>query len=338
MDLEEICLTLVHIFISLNIAYQKYKFVHWDLHSENIIMRKVDQPSCYAVEHNQSHGYLLVNDYLPIIFDYGLSSAKTPSSIPKNQLTTKFFGEERKIGLEEFRNFECIRSGLNPFWANEWIDIFRIFVSIIKDAGIVGRDDIKEFFIGFLQSFFFQQDVSDKEKIEAIDVIEDNYCFIPPNAFMNHINFDSFFESFVSYVAEEYPSFQYTSPDPDGEVITPLTYPQVQDPLEYDVFSDVNGLIKDLSQKKEYFLDYLVRGFIHARLGDQSLDEPLKETLKNDFKYQDIIKKTKQFLKAEEKGVDLTVLLAEYVKKCYIVQPEEDEEEFMENFCSLFYD
>jgi hypothetical protein len=334
IDLDDLCLVMIHIFLSLNVAYNKHEFVHWDLHSENVILRKIDESCSYPLDHNCSLGHMIVHEYLPVIFDYGLSSAKNPSFTGGNYFVNKFFGEEKKIELDYFRNFECIRTGLNPYWSNPWIDIIRLFASVIMDADVCDREDIKEFLLDFVCQTFF---CGHKDAKDAFKELENNYCFLPENDFMKQMTFDNFFSQFLEHIHQVIPDFEYTCPHPFGPTITCETYPEKTKSSGYDIFDDLDGLLNHLNNQKEYFLDYLLRGYVQAKLnGVEPIN--LKETLKKNYKYDTIIKKTKQFLKSQEDGVDLTLLLAEFVKKSYIVQPEEDEEEFMENFYSLFYD
>jgi hypothetical protein len=95
---------------SLNIHYANklYNFVHWDLHCGNIIMKKYKE------------GYIKINDnyfktplnYIPIIFDFGLSSYKYDG--------------------KDYYNEELPEYGINKKNNNIIVDYIKFLYSILK--------------------------------------------------------------------------------------------------------------------------------------------------------------------------------------------------------------
>lgn len=73
------------VIISLKYAYENFKFVHWDLHIGNIMMRKSDKRYIKT----GGNTYIKIpegedGDYIPTIFDFGLSSFEIDKKVYGN--------------------------------------------------------------------------------------------------------------------------------------------------------------------------------------------------------------------------------------------------------------
>src|SRR5699024_1716601 len=71
-DEEVILNILTQLILALGVAYEKYEFTHYDLHSNNIIVRELDEEVeiKYTIE---GKDYFVVTKYIPTIIDYGRS-------------------------------------------------------------------------------------------------------------------------------------------------------------------------------------------------------------------------------------------------------------------------
>lgn len=82
--------------LSLYLANMKFKFIHYDLHSKNIQMRKLVKVSYLKVTDHGRDIYVYTGDMLPTIFDFDMSAATINNSLrvgpyyPLYQVFTKF--------------------------------------------------------------------------------------------------------------------------------------------------------------------------------------------------------------------------------------------------------
>jgi hypothetical protein len=78
VDAKVLMKHILHIFIQLfnaiEMAQKAYKYMHWDLHSNNVIIKKVDYPVSFDIT-LQNGTVIKMNDveYVPMIIDYGMN-------------------------------------------------------------------------------------------------------------------------------------------------------------------------------------------------------------------------------------------------------------------------
>jgi hypothetical protein len=70
---KEVLRSLLTILYSVKYANEKFKYVHWDLHGDNVLMRELDSNNSYIYLPDVDE-YLWVGKHLATIIDYGLSS------------------------------------------------------------------------------------------------------------------------------------------------------------------------------------------------------------------------------------------------------------------------
>lgn len=315
IDLKELCLVLINIFKSLHLAYDKFKFTHWDLHTENVILRKLDTPSCYLDP--ISNKYLHVNKFLPIIFDYGLSTANNPNPKNNSYYTSKLFGD-KKIRLDSFKCFECYKSGLNPFWGSFSTDILRLLNSVICDSS-GSRKDINMFLNHFMITYFFQTFNEKKYKM-MISEMNNNYTFCPPSEFNAHHSFDDFISSFVTHVRNRFPDFVYESDEPVGELITSETYPKSKSDDHLSYLNNVDDLSLKLVDSPDFMFEYLIHNYVLNKYKGNY--DNLKETLQPDYNYKEVLEETKKKIASLKKTNKVKRILPEFIKKNYFLQPK----------------
>jgi hypothetical protein len=77
---KELLSSLLTILYSLKYANEKFKYVHWDLHQNNVLMRELDSNNSYIYLPDVDE-YLWVGKHLATIIDYGLSSLEYEGKI-----------------------------------------------------------------------------------------------------------------------------------------------------------------------------------------------------------------------------------------------------------------
>ncbi len=95
LGIIEIFNIIVQIFLALEIAQRHYRFCHYDLHVNNIMLRPIKEPYTYVVVLDDKKYTIKAEKYIPIIIDYGLSSIHL---------------EKRSIGTYSFQKY-----GIFPF-------------------------------------------------------------------------------------------------------------------------------------------------------------------------------------------------------------------------------
>jgi hypothetical protein len=151
MTEEHFLSTLLLIIYSLQEAYKRFKFVHRDLHLENIIMRDLNKTSYVKIP--GTNKYINTFKAIPTIFDFGMSSV-----VIKNKL---------------FGNYDFMEFGLDPRKGGIMIDIIKFLVnaSTISTNPIIER----------LLLLIFKD-------LKVVDRVYDNYGYLPDSDIID--NFD----------------------------------------------------------------------------------------------------------------------------------------------------
>jgi serine/threonine protein kinase len=64
----------IQVLLCLEVAQREYRFCHYDLHSNNIILRKLKNPYKYTVVLDNKQYDIVAKDYIATLIDFGLSS------------------------------------------------------------------------------------------------------------------------------------------------------------------------------------------------------------------------------------------------------------------------
>lgn len=107
---QQIISSLLQIFFAIWIANNETKFTHWDLHLNNILLRKVEEDS--VIKYNVEGEEYLINTlgYVATIIDFGLSSIEVPGT----------------NGLKEIN----LKSGKHRGYSNPYQDIYTSYINI----------------------------------------------------------------------------------------------------------------------------------------------------------------------------------------------------------------
>lgn len=181
------------------IEAEPIKFTHYDLHSDNVLLRKIDSGTVSAYYNGQSVEYV-ITDYLPVIIDFGMSSIEY---------------EGKMYGV---RDSYYASIGIEPKY-KPWYDTFKLLCHSIYCAIKHGNN---QFVIDALPAFkYFIAVTSVTSMAEQVKFFSKNfYSGVPP------FSIDDFFESgsfIASKIGEGYGGHR------DYERYLRKKYPQIND-------------------------------------------------------------------------------------------------------------
>ena len=130
VDLDRVETILNHVFLqvahALNIAQKEYKYMHFDLHHENILIRRFDEPQTIILK-GDSYNITLKDVYeIPFIIDYGSSviTCKDGTFLPSMY----------NFGEDVIQNIMEILSSTKSTYFCSTFDIFRYTVDILVNC------------------------------------------------------------------------------------------------------------------------------------------------------------------------------------------------------------
>jgi hypothetical protein len=243
IKLESLSLVLLNIFLSLKEAYNKYEFVHWDLHTENVILREDIKSFRY-----QNKIYKC-GDYLPVIFDYGFAQGS--------------------INGDEYKTYERLSSGLNPEWKNKFIDIWKLLNTLIYDCYLHERYDLYQFLKSFIIKFFIPS-IKSKNFFNFMYFTTDNYCFIKPSDRFIKTH-DDLINQFIKHIKIRIPDFTWIiNEDLEQKTI-------ISQPYNFDYVNDVKILYDRLKKSGTDKEKYLLYPYILAKITDKKLQSDINK-------------------------------------------------------------
>jgi serine/threonine protein kinase len=191
MSEEHFLSTLLLIIYSLQEAYKNFKFVHRDLHLENIIMRDLNKTSYVKIP--GTNKYINTFKAIPTIFDFGQSSVV---------INNKLYG-----------NYDFIDFGLDPRKGGIMIDIVKFLVN----ASTVSNNPI----INRLLLLIF-------EDIKVVDKVYDNYGYLPNTDLIENFDIDYILDEIYLIINESKYNWIITD-NPDGQILS-AQYPALPSP------------------------------------------------------------------------------------------------------------
>jgi hypothetical protein len=163
------------ILYSLNEAYNRFKFVHWDLHINNIMMRKYYKSTGY-IEFGDKY-IKIPGNYIPTIFDFGISS----------------FEREDKV----YGNYEFTIHGVHPEKGTPFIDAIKFLVSLF-DVYVVRTDTESKkihYILNKILSLIFVDDMS-----KTVDLLP--YGYLPNSDYVKNYRFIDFIKDVNTIIKE----------------------------------------------------------------------------------------------------------------------------------------
>jgi hypothetical protein len=168
------------VIISLKYAYEKFKFVHWDLHIGNIMMRKSDKRYIKT----GGNTYIKIpegedEDYIPTIFDFGQSS----------------FEMDKKV----YGNYDYQDIAIIPENGTSYNDVVKFLYSIRFEFERNKNKNVKNVIDEILRLIF-------DEPREVHDILENNYNIIPNMEKLKEYRFTDFikdtYKIMMKYIPE----------------------------------------------------------------------------------------------------------------------------------------
>jgi len=91
MSFERFLLLFLQILISLEVAQREFKFVHYDFHTGNILVKKLESPHEYSVLLD-TYEYKFIVDEIPVIIDFGLAHVEDKNGTTIDPIQQDFEG------------------------------------------------------------------------------------------------------------------------------------------------------------------------------------------------------------------------------------------------------
>jgi hypothetical protein len=169
---EEYISYYLQVLLAIREAYLRYGFTHYDLHTENVLIRQLDNH--YAIEYNTRYGKRYIEtDQLAVIIDFGQSRAEL------NGVSYGFYGLER--------------SGNLPTLANPIFDAYKFLMFSLETL----LDSNLKVFIDLSRVYHF---FSDADVIEEVKKQRKLYYVLPPNT--ANIRLDDY----INYIVGLFPN------------------------------------------------------------------------------------------------------------------------------------
>jgi serine/threonine protein kinase len=70
----------LQVILALNYAYERYRFTHYDLHNENVVLLKLEEPRFIPYPYHDTSIYVWT-DVIPKIIDYGISRVEVNGKV-----------------------------------------------------------------------------------------------------------------------------------------------------------------------------------------------------------------------------------------------------------------
>jgi hypothetical protein len=247
ITLESLSLILLNLFMSLKEGYNKYGFVHWDLHTENIILREDIRSFKYEDK------IYRCGEYLPVIFDYGYSQGNNNG--------------------EEYKTYERLGAGLNPDWKNKFIDIWKLLNTLIYDCYLQERHDLYQFLKSFIIKFFIPR-IKSKNFFNFMYFTTDNYCFIKPSDKFIKTH-DNLITDFIKHIKIRIPSFKWIIPTHIEQQNT------ISNLYNFDYLNDVKQLYSRLYKSGSDKEKYLLYPYILSKINDKKLESEITKVFRD---------------------------------------------------------
>ncbi len=192
---------VLQIIYSLLVAYKEIFFTHWDLHTQNILLRRVpdDTVITYQYSNISKKHYVATHGYIATIIDYGMSSAKINDKIVASDMH----------GTADPTNFG--KYGV----VNIYQDIYRFLIELYISSK--GRTNVSQFILEIVDHIYpidaspvkfikhrGQLFGSDRFGIDRSII----YANVPPDYGM--ASPDDFMEQLVNTLSKYYPATKDT--------------------------------------------------------------------------------------------------------------------------------
>jgi len=201
---------LTLLFYYLRYAYARYRFTHYDIHTDNIIVEKRNSKFSFRLD----NGYI-ESDIIPKLIDFGLSRIEIGQNVLHSTVLKEYYVTDR----------------YNPLY-----DIYKITFDVLYRCHPHVFNSLKfigQFFIPSLQTRQHVIDIYNSQKRPIRDGVYLDKYFIPPLAFIdtptknNPQNYDQFYNYFFS------------KPEVNKLIIRSATYPKYGE-TKLDIYSMLN--------------------------------------------------------------------------------------------------
>jgi hypothetical protein len=226
---------LMTILFSIRYANIALKYVHWDLHDSNILMRQLDSEDNYIYLKNDNK-YLYVGDHLATIIDFGLNSVHK-----NNQLIA---------------NYLHAQSGINPDVSESSNnDILKLLNYLYRDLRTKRNPLAKMIFQEVRKMFSIFTGIDNvKELDEFHRLVTENYGIYPNENKEKNINkFVKYgLEQLIQYLVQVQPDLLLDKKPTQGNILSCLEEPCLSEDEIISIIFNRKDSILNLTDLKGY--------------------------------------------------------------------------------------
>lgn len=178
MDLNLYLCTMIQLLLAFDYAHQVYEFTHYDLHTNNVIIRFLDRQ--YSVPYPSRKGTKYINtNFIPTIIDYGMSYVKK---------------DGKSYGVTHLATYDIVPKSYPAY------DIFKVLLMSLFEMPIYAKCDARQhsvkrfihdvainfilgepgityeqldaFFHSYSKSFFILPRTKEREEMKYSDILD----------------------------------------------------------------------------------------------------------------------------------------------------------------------
>jgi len=163
--------------LSTHMAWKKFDWTHYDLHSENVMLRRIPHHPDFAIKFNfEGRNIHIRSDRVATIIDFGYAHIKAGN---------KDFG------------YAIPSYGVFPDRSYPLQDIYKLLLFLASDAVEVGQDDLLDV-LRKLYKYF-----SDEDIIDAVEKQGDYYYYLP-----EPLSEGKSLSAFIKYMFKTFPEYK----------------------------------------------------------------------------------------------------------------------------------
>lgn len=183
---EEFMMYYLQILFALREGYNRFGFTHYDLHTENVLLRKTNKTD-FFIPYNSKQGviYLKSKEYIATIIDYGMSHIE----IEENDGRVIHYGSPKKNSYES--------AGVYIDSSNIIIDVYKLLCFSLSDMA-----NNKESFAIVSELLKYFNKTETPKQIIARQSPGETWYYLPKNEETEKFNLDDFIDYCLKFCSE----------------------------------------------------------------------------------------------------------------------------------------
>lgn len=180
MDLNVYICTVVQILLALQVAFDEFKFTHYDLHTSNVRIRILDGK--YSIPYPTRKGRIFINtNFLPTIIDYGMAYVEYNGEHFGSTRLMEYDIAPRPFPAYDIYKLLCMSLLAKP--SDDIKNFIRCIAVnfILGDNSVQTIDQIDKFAKDQHPSFYMLPRTEAREKLQIVDVLNEIARLYPLN-------------------------------------------------------------------------------------------------------------------------------------------------------------